>query len=193
MIRASTRHVGLGIAGTLATCTSDAASLSLWLAKAGSRTPLAAPLRRPARRLVSAAEHRGALNEARVLSDARHISAEWFARAARGPLLDQAVRTLVEAGTLNWVLETAARQGAGTRAADRIVDGDEVVRLAVHLHVTDETRTAFTRQTDGWVDDARERSRDGTAAVGGDPIAGPARQRQHAALLAGFEGGAAPA
>jgi hypothetical protein len=186
MNRASARHVGLGVAGTLMTCTSDVATLSLWMAKAGSRIPLAAPLRRPARRLVRAAEHRGALNEARVLSDARHISDQWFARAAGGPLLDHVVRTLVEAGTLNWVLETVARQGATPRAAPPSADGDQVVRLALHLHVTD---PALARRTDGRVDDARDRSREG----GGDPTADQARWQAHPALLAGFEGGAAPA
>jgi hypothetical protein len=189
MNRASARHVGLGVAGTLMTCTSDVATLSLWVAKTGSRIPLAAPLRRPARRLVRAAEHRGALNEARVLSDARHISNEWFARAAGGPLLDHVVRTLVEAGTLNWVLETAARQGAGTRAAPPTTDGDQVVRLALHLHVTDPAPDhALARHMEGGVDDARDRSREG-----GDPMAGQARRQAHPALLAGFEGGAAPA
>src|SRR3978361_1162038 len=96
MDRAYTRHVGLGIAGALVTGTRDVATLSLWAAKAGSRTALAAPLRRPARRIISAAEQRGALHEARLLSDAKHVSAEWLARAARGPVLDDVVRALVE-------------------------------------------------------------------------------------------------
>ena len=98
MDRAYTRHVGLGIAGALVTSTRDVARLSLWAAKAGSRTPLAAPLRGPARRLVGDAEHRGALNEARLLSDAGQLSAEWLARAVRGPLLDHVVRALVNRG-----------------------------------------------------------------------------------------------
>jgi hypothetical protein len=153
MDRAYTRHVGLGLAGALVTGTRDVAALSLWAAKAGSRTALAAPLRRPARRIIGAAEHRGALNEARLLSDARHISAEWFARAARGPVLDDVVRALVEAGALR----TAAERDAGART---------------------------------------DRSRDGTATVD-DWIGGLARERlhgqAHAALLAGFEDGAAPA
>ena len=113
MNRAHTRHVGLGIAGALVTCTRDVATLSLWAAKAGSSTPLVAPLRRPARRLVSAAEHRGALNEARLLSDARHISAEWFAGAVRGPVLDHVVRTLVEAGALERVRQDGRPAGRG--------------------------------------------------------------------------------
>jgi hypothetical protein len=114
MDRAHTRHVGLGITGALVTCTRDVASLSLWAAKAGSNTPLLAPLRRPARKIASAAEHRGALNEARLLSDAKHISAEWLAGAVRGPLFEHVVRTLVDAGALE--------------------------RVALHLHVTEEPR-----------------------------------------------------
>jgi hypothetical protein len=124
MDRAHTRHVGLGITGALVTCTHDVAALSLWAVKAGSRTPLLAPLRRPARRIVSAAEHRGALNEARLLSDARHISAEWLAYAVRGPLLAHVVRELVEGGALEPVLRTAAREGAGSRTAEPLIDDD---------------------------------------------------------------------
>ena len=108
MNRASTRHVGLGIAGALVTSTRDVAKLSLWAARAGSRTPLGAPLRGPVRRLLGDAEHRGALNEARLLSYAEHIAAEWFERA----------------------LEKAVQQGAGTSAADP-VDGVGVVELSI--------------------------------------------------------------
>ena len=150
MDRAYTRHVGLGIAGALVTCTRDVATLSLWAAKAGSRTPLAAPLRRPARRLVSSVEHRGALNEARLLSNARHISAEWFARGVSGPLLDHVVGTLVETGTLERVLKTAAQQGAGARAVEVVVV---------------EGRDALAGHADGLVDDAGDRSRDVTATA----------------------------
>jgi hypothetical protein len=116
MDRAYTRHVGLGIAGALVTGTRDVATLSLWAAKAGSRTALAAPLRRPARRIINAAEHRGALNEARLLSDAKHVSGEWFARAARGPALNDVVRRLVE----------TAQRDAGART-DRSRDATATV------------------------------------------------------------------
>jgi hypothetical protein len=115
MDRGYTRHVGLGIAGALVTSTRDVAALSLWAAKAGSRTALAAPLRRPARRIISAAEHRGALNEARLLSDAKHFSTEFCVRAARGPVLDDVVRALVEARVLDRARKPVAERDAGAR------------------------------------------------------------------------------
>ena len=124
MDRAYTRHVGLGIAGALVTSTRDVARLSLWAAKAGSRTPLAAPLRGPARRLVGDAEHRGALNEARLLSDAGHLSAEWLASAVRGPLLDHVVRALVDAGALERIRRTAAQHGTSTPTAEPVADSN---------------------------------------------------------------------
>jgi hypothetical protein len=118
MNRASTRHVGLGIAGALVTSTRDVARLSLWAAKLGARTPLAAPLRGPARRLVGDAEHRGALNEARLLSDAAQLSGEAFASAVRGPLLDHVLRSLAESGALERMRSATARQATGTRTEE---------------------------------------------------------------------------
>jgi hypothetical protein len=131
MDRAHTRHVGLGITGALVTCTRDAATLSLWAAKASSNTPLLAPLRRPARRIASAAEHRGALNEARLLSDVKHVSSRWLAGAVRGPVLEHVVRTLVEAGALERValqLHVTEPQRAG----------EEPRRVVIHVAPSDE-------------------------------------------------------
>jgi hypothetical protein len=190
MNRVSTRHVGLGIAGALVTSTRDVARLSLWAAKAGSRTPLAAPLRGPARRLIGDAEHRGALNEARLLSDAAHISTEAFASAVRSPLLDHVIRSLAETGDLERVLSATVHQGAGTRTDEPVADRDAVERLAlhVHLHLTDrsgagdELRRVGSRGGIGTVDAWTE-------VLAGRRLHGPA----HAALLAGFEDGVAPA
>ena len=145
MDRAHTRHVGLGITGALVTCTRDVATLGLWAAKAGSNTPLLAPLRRPARRIASAAEHRGALNEARLLSDAKHISAEWFAGAVRGPLFGHLVRTLVEAGAL----ERVAIQRPVTEQEQA---GEEPRRVVLPSARRDEGRDALATQTEGLVD-----------------------------------------
>jgi hypothetical protein len=180
MDRAHTRHVGLGITGALVTCTRDAATLGLWAAKAGSNLPLLAPLRRPARRIAGAAEHRGALNEARLLSDARHISAEWLAGAVRGPLLGHVVRTLVEAGALE-------RVALDVHVSEQSRAGEEPRRVVIHLAHSGEGRGAPARQTDGLVDQWR----DVTAAH--DERAGLGLRRLPMALLAGFEDGAAPA
>ena len=143
MDRAYTRHVGLGIAGALVTCTRDVAALSLWAAKAGSRTPLAAPLRRPARRFVSTAEHRGALNEARLLSNAKHISAELFARSVRGPLLDHVVGALVEAGAFERVLKATAHvDDAGDRSGDVTATVDDRMPGVARRRVYGQARAA---------------------------------------------------
>ncbi|MDA0166739.1 hypothetical protein OM076_41140 [Solirubrobacter ginsenosidimutans] len=185
MDRAHTRHVGLGITGALVTCTRDAAALSLWAAKAGSNTPLLAPLRRPARRIAGAAEHRGALNEARLLSDARHISSEWLAGAVRGPLLEHVVRTLVEAGALE-------RVAVHLQVTEQLAAGEEPRRVVIQIARSDERPDTLARQTDGLVDDPGDTWRDETP-VDDQRMAGLGRRRLHTALLAGFEEGAAPA
>ncbi|HEY6888108.1 MAG TPA: hypothetical protein VI300_10025 [Solirubrobacter sp.] len=154
MDRAHTRHVGLGITGALVTCTRDVATLGLWAAKAGSNLPLLAPLRRPARRIAGAAEHRGALNEARLLSDARHISAEWLAGALRGPLLEHVVRTLVDAGALD-------RVALDVHVTEQPLAGEEPRRVVIHIARSDEGRETLAK-TDGPVEDTG----DGAAPVG---------------------------
>src|SRR5215218_5127592 len=76
----STRRVGLGVAGALAGPARDVAGLSLRAAAAGWRTPLAAPVRRPARALTEAAERRGTRAESQLLTEFTQTSADLFAR-----------------------------------------------------------------------------------------------------------------
>jgi hypothetical protein len=141
-----TRRVGLGVAGALAGPALDVAGASLHAAAAAWRTPLAAPVRRPARALVEAAERRGARDESRLLSEAERASSDWFGRALRAPLLDRAVGMLIEARllervtaealegeALEGVLGIAAQRRVAVRAADAVLADDSVERLLAHV------------------------------------------------------------
>ena len=141
-----TRRVGLGVAGALAGAGRDVASAGVHAAAAGWRTPLAAPVRRPTRAFVAAAERRGAREETRLLTEAGQTAADLFARVAAGPLFDHAVRALVEARvlervvaelldgeSLERVLAIAGERRAGIRAADAVLSGDGVERLLAHV------------------------------------------------------------
>ena len=142
----STRRVGLGVAGALADPAFAVAGVGLRAAAAGWRTPLAAPVRRPARALVEAAERRGTRDESRLRSDAAQTSSDWLGRALRAPLIDHAVRALIEARlverviaealtgeTLERVLGIAAERRAGIRTADVVLADDSVERLLAHV------------------------------------------------------------
>ena len=142
----STRRVGLGVAGAVAGPALDIAGASLRVAAAGWRTPLAAPVRRPAQALVDAAERRGARDESRLISEVRQASSEWFALALRAPLVDQALGALIEARVLERVtaaalegealervLAIADERRAGIRVADVILADDSVERLVAHV------------------------------------------------------------
>jgi hypothetical protein len=142
----STRRVGLGIAGALASPARDLADAGLTAAAAGWRTPLAAPVRRPARALAQSAERRGARDESRLVAEATHTSSDWVGRVLGGPLIDHTLRALFEARilervataaldgeALERVLAIAAERRAGIRAADVVLADDGVERLLAHI------------------------------------------------------------
>jgi hypothetical protein len=112
----------------------------------GWRTPLAAPVRRPTRALVEAAERRGAIYESQVVAEVRRTSEAWLARAVESPAVDQLVRSLLEARLLERVntavlesealertLEIAAERRIGIRTADAVLTGEGVDRLVAHV------------------------------------------------------------
>jgi hypothetical protein len=142
----STRRVGLGVAGALASPARDVAGAGLRAVAAGWRTPLAAPIRRPAQALAEAAERRGTRDESRLLAEATHTSSDWLARALGGPLIDHALSALIEARVLERataaaldgealerVLVIAEERRAGIRAADVVLADDGVERLVAHI------------------------------------------------------------
>jgi hypothetical protein len=244
----STRRVGLGVAGALASPAREVAGAGVRAAVAGWRTPLAAPFRRPARALAEAAERRGAAEESRLIGEAAQTSSEWVGRVLGGPLIDRGLRALFEARVvervaaaalegeaLERVLVIAGERRAGIRAADVVLADDGVERLLAHIvdqpaverlvervlasrfavsatdqllaseelrrvvgHVaaSPEVRDALQAQTHGLVDDVSDQLRDRSSSVD-DRMEGVARRllrrHPHAAPLAPFDDGAAPA
>ncbi len=141
-----TRHVGLGVAGALAGGARDVAGAGGYIAAAGWRSPLAAPVRRPTRALVDAAERRGAIYESQVLAQVRRTSEDWLGRAVESPRVDHLVRALLEARILERVvtamldgealertLEIASERRIGIRTADAVLTGEGVDRLVAHV------------------------------------------------------------
>ncbi len=144
----STRRVGLGVAGALAGPALDVAGASLRVAAAGWRTPLAAPVRRPVRALVDAAERRGVRDESRLRlrgratprrSGSRARSApRWWTRRCRALIearvLERVTAAALEGEALEGVLAIADERRAGIRVADAILADDSVERLAGPRH-----------------------------------------------------------
>jgi hypothetical protein len=141
-----TRRVSLGVAGALAGPALDVAGAGLYGAGVVWRTPLAAPVRRPARALLDAAERRGTRDEAWLIARAGRASSVWFARALRAPAVDRAFGALIEARliervtaealkgqALEGVLVIAAERRAGIRLADAVLADDSVERLLAHV------------------------------------------------------------
>jgi hypothetical protein len=141
-----TRRVSVGVAGALARPALDVAGASVHAAAAVWRTPLAAPVRRPARALIVAAERRGAADESWLIARASQASSDWLARALRAPVLDRFFGALIEARllervtaealkgeALEGVLGIAAERSAGIRVADAVLADDSVERLLAHV------------------------------------------------------------
>jgi hypothetical protein len=142
----TTRRIGIGVAGTIAEPALAVAGAGLRVAAFTWRTPLAAPLRRPAYALVDAAERRGERAEARLVLGVSLASSDRIARMLSGPLLDRAIRALIEARllerlatealegeSLERVLAIAAERGAAIRAADVVLADDSIERLLAHV------------------------------------------------------------
>jgi hypothetical protein len=133
----STRHFGLGIAGALTDPAVTVVGAGVRAAGASWRTPMAAPVRRPARALVKAASHRGAVDETRLLAATTQASSAWFDRALRtlveARLLERAAAQVLAGETLERVLAVAAEHRAGIRAADAIRVDDNLERLLAHV------------------------------------------------------------
>jgi hypothetical protein len=141
-----TLRVSLGVAGAVAAPARDVAGATLHATGAVWRTPLAAPIRRPAKALIEAAERRGARDESRLSLLIERATSDWFARALRAPLLDRAVHMLIEARllervaaqalegeALEGVLSIAAERRVAIRAADTVLADDSVERLLTHV------------------------------------------------------------
>ncbi|MDA0158964.1 hypothetical protein OM076_01705 [Solirubrobacter ginsenosidimutans] len=141
-----TRRVTLGVAGSLAGPALDVAGASAHAAAFVWRTPFAAPVRRPARALVDAAERRGARDESWLIARAGQLSSDWFARALRAPVVDRVFGAVIEARllervtaealkgeALEGVLGIAAERSAGIRVADAVLADDSVERLLAHV------------------------------------------------------------
>ena len=137
MSSASTRRAGLGLAGALARPAGDVVGRTLSVAVVGWKTPLAAPVRRPAQALLGAAERRGAAEEARVVEAA----SDWFARVLdrvlhtlfAAQLLERLAVEALEGDSLERVLAITTERRAGIRVADAVLAGDAVERLVAHV------------------------------------------------------------
>jgi hypothetical protein len=141
-----TRRVSLGLGSALAGPALEVAGASVHAAATVWRTPLAAPVRRPAQALVDAAERRGARDESWLLARAGQVSSSWFARALRAPVVDRAFGAVIEARllervaaealkgeALEGILVVAAESRAGIRVADAVLADDSVERLLAHV------------------------------------------------------------
>lgn len=209
-------RVGLGAAVALTVPARAAAAVGLGVARTGWGSPLAAPVRRPLTAVVEAAEARGARAEPELVAEVRRtadalvaavLAAPWTRSSVRraigspvardaldealhGPLIDDVVRDLTAAATLDRLAAAADREALDAvvaraladpalerllsrvldsrfadAATDQVLASEEFERVVAHIASSDEVRAALQRQSESMAGEVADGLRDRTATV----------------------------
>jgi hypothetical protein len=147
-VAASPRHAALGL-------TAAALGPALAAARAADtvwRSPLGAPVRRPATAVYDAAAHRGALIELRLRAIARDEIEYRLGVAVQDPRFEELVDRILTSHLITVV-------------AERVRTNEEMLRTVEAIAASDAVRSALTSQSTGLVREVADEVRDRTAGV----------------------------